>query len=112
MTWELVSRVAKSGFLIGTFSVRKRTITPTIYSGKNYNWYIDRKNLVAKLTIEKKGTRKVSTTVNLPQSAVDMLKDDQYIVFTGVEEMYFSSYTKGQEALEKFLKTEGITVRH
>ena len=108
MNWELVKQANKRSMRVGAFCVKGTTFNPKMFEGLTYSWYLDRKTLVGKLQVEKNGLKSVGTTVTVPQDIVQTLKDEQFVLFIDENAIYVSSYKRGQDALEKALKLEGV----
>jgi hypothetical protein len=108
MAWELIKSFGTRGMRIGEFTVRGKTFCPKLFEDKSFNWYMDKKILVAKMQIDKNGLKKVHATVTIPNPIQKMIAETQFICYLDEDTIYVSPYSKGQEYLEKILRIEKV----
>lgn len=112
MRWEKVYRKRSSMIRIGKFAIRNINLhfkAVGMWKGFSGNWYLDKKERVAKFVIEKNATDNVpSWMLTTPQAIKDFFDTDQIIVYLSEKSLYITPYELGQEHLEKALKQEKV----
>jgi len=107
MTWEILKISGTKGLHIGKYGARvinNAVQLPETFTGKTFNWYLDRKNLIAKVVFEKAGMRTAGKYLSIPIAVKELFKEEMAVVFPEENVIYLGKYSKGQEYLEKFIE--------